>query len=95
LEASNKKEEGVKMSINMEKFASVGHFAKFDPHVSVEARVAVVKMQCHCCGFEPDEGVVPPRICPKCHSRSWERYARPGGILDNADRFTPADRYTS
>jgi Zn finger protein HypA/HybF involved in hydrogenase expression len=75
------------MSINMDGFASAGHFAKFDPHVSMESRVAVVKIQCRCCGFEPEEAVVPPRICPKCHSRSWERYARPGGILANADRY--------
>jgi len=76
------------MSINMESFASAGHFAKFDPYLSSATRVAVVKVQCRCCGFEPEEAVVAPRICPKCHSRSWEQYARPGGTLENADRYS-------
>ena len=76
------------MSINMENFASNGHFVRFDPYVSTESRVAVVKVQCRCCGFEPEGAVVAPRICPKCHSRSWELYARPRGILENADRYT-------
>jgi hypothetical protein len=74
------------MSINMESFAAAGHFAKFDPHVSTLSRISVMTIQCRCCGFEPEEAVVAPRICPKCHSRAWEQYARPGGILENADR---------
>jgi hypothetical protein len=76
------------MSINMESFASAGHFARFDPHISPVARIAVVTVQCRSCGFEPEEAVIAPRICPKCHSRSWEHYARPGGILANADRYS-------
>lgn len=75
------------MSINMESFASFGHFARFDPYFSPEPSVAVVKVQCRCCGFEPEEAVIAPKICPKCHARAWERYARPGGTLANADRF--------
>ena len=75
------------MSINMESFAAKGHFATFDPYLQVQPRVAVSKVQCRCCGFEPEESVIPPRICPKCHARSWERFAKPGGILENADRY--------
>jgi hypothetical protein len=75
------------MSISLDNLASEGHFASFDPHVPLAPRVAVVIVQCRCCGFEPDEAVVPPPICPKCHGRSWERIPRPGGILKNADRY--------
>jgi len=75
------------MSISMDNFASAGHFAGFDPHLHTAPPVAVVRLQCRCCGFEPEGAVVPPPICPKCHGRSWERFARPGGILENADRY--------
>lgn len=75
------------MSISMERFASEGHFATYDPCHNVPSRVAVFQMQCRCCGFEPDDFVVAPRVCPKCHSESWERYAKPGSILENANRY--------
>jgi predicted Zn-ribbon and HTH transcriptional regulator len=75
------------MSISMDQFAAEGHFAKHDPHSTVRARAVVVKIECRCCGFEPEGAVVPPTICPKCHSRAWSRFAKPGGTLENADRF--------
>jgi len=75
------------MSISMERFASDGQFARFNPHAVGSQRVPLFQMQCHCCGFEPEDTVVPPRICPKCHSQAWERYAKPHSILDNADRI--------
>jgi predicted Zn-ribbon and HTH transcriptional regulator len=74
------------MSISMEPFASVGHYATYDPFASASHRVAVFQLQCRNCGFEPEEVVSAPRFCPKCHSTAWERFARPGGILENADR---------
>lgn len=74
------------MSISMEKFASEGQFARFDPHAAFAPRVSVVKIECKCCGFEPEDAVVPPRICPKCHSQAWARFAKPRGILENASR---------
>ena len=74
------------MSISMESFAAEGHFARFDPYTIPMAPVEVVKVQCRCCGFEPEDAVTPPRICPKCHSRAWERFAKPGGTLHYADR---------
>jgi hypothetical protein len=46
------------MSISMEKFASEGHFATFDPLVPIAARVSVITLQCRCCGFEPEDAVV-------------------------------------
>ena len=75
------------MSISMEKFASEGHFATYNPFPPSERRVNVFSLQCRSCGFEPDEAVTPPRLCPKCHGNAWERFARPGSILDNANRF--------
>jgi hypothetical protein len=75
------------MSIQMEAFASEGHFPTYDPYQAAPAKVAMFQLQCRSCGFEPEDAVVAPRLCPKCHSNSWERYTRPGSILDNAKRF--------
>jgi predicted Zn-ribbon and HTH transcriptional regulator len=50
-------------------------------------RQSVFQLQCHSCGFEPADVVVAPRICPKCHGESWERFAKPGSILENAKRY--------
>lgn len=75
------------MTISMESFGSQGHFATYDPFASSISRVTVFKIQCRCCGFEPEDVVVAPRTCPKCHSQSWERFARPGSILENANRY--------
>lgn len=75
------------MSISMERFGSEGHFATYDPFAQVPQRVAVFQMQCRSCGYEPENVVTPPRLCPKCHAESWERFARPGSILDNANRY--------
>jgi hypothetical protein len=75
------------MSISMEGFESHGHFAAYDPHQHHTGRITVFRLECRCCGFEPEDTVVAPRICPKCHSHSWERTARPGSILENADRY--------
>jgi predicted Zn-ribbon and HTH transcriptional regulator len=47
----------------------------------------IFQVQCRACGYEPEGGVVsPPRLCPKCHGEVWERFARPGSILANANR---------
>ena len=75
------------MSIGMQRFASEGHFATYDPFVRPPAAVGVFQLQCHSCGYEAENAVVPPRMCPKCHGESWERFAKPGSILDNAVRY--------
>ncbi len=75
------------MSISMEPFASGGHYPTYSPLESAVNRVAIFTLQCRSCGFEPYNAVVAPRLCPKCHSNAWERFARPGSILDNADRY--------
>ncbi len=75
------------MVISMEKFASEGHFATYNPFLRLVHRVAVFQLQCRSCGFEPEEAVTPPRLCPKCHGNAWERYAKPRSILDNAQRY--------
>ncbi len=74
------------MSISMDRFASEGHFTTYNAFSAPE-RVAVFQMQCRACGFEPDDAVIAPKVCPKCHSKSWERFAKPGGILENANRY--------
>ena len=75
------------MSISMERFGSEGRFATYNPISAGVQRVTIFQLQCRSCGFEPEGAVTPPRLCPKCHGEAWERYARPGSILDNADRY--------
>ena len=75
------------MSIAMEKFASEGHFATYDPFNGERQRVAVFTLQCRCCGYEPEAVVTAPRVCQKCGGEDWERFARPGSILENAERY--------
>ena len=75
------------MSIGTERFESHGHFATYDPFRASVQRVAVFTLQCRCCGFEPEGVVTPPKVCPKCHGETWERFARPGSILENASRY--------
>ena len=75
------------MSISMERFASEGHFATYDPAHLQPTHVTIFQLQCRSCGYEPEDSVVAPRLCPKCHSKSWERFARPGSILENANRY--------
>jgi hypothetical protein len=75
------------MSISMDRFASQGQFATYDPFAQTPRRVAIFTLQCRLCGFEPEDAVVPPKVCPKCHGQSWERFTRPGSILENAERY--------
>ena len=75
------------MSISMERFSAEGHFATFDPYVPQAQRISVFGLECRCCGFEPEDTVVAPRICPKCHSQAWERFPKPRSILENADCY--------
>jgi hypothetical protein len=74
------------MSISTESFASEGHFPTYNPAPATH-RVAIFTLQCRSCGFEPEDTVVAPKVCPKCHGSEWERFARPGSILDNAQRY--------
>lgn len=75
------------MSISMDRFASEGHFATYDPFQRNPHRAVIFQLQCRSCGFEPDDVVVAPKVCPKCHGESWERFAIPGSILENANRY--------
>jgi rubrerythrin len=75
------------MSISMERFASQGQFLTYDPKHAAAERQNVFSLQCRSCGFEPQDVVVAPRVCPKCHGESWERFAKPGSILQNAQRY--------
>ena len=75
------------MSISMERFASQGEFLTYDRNRAAASRQPVFQLQCRSCGFEPEDVVVSPRVCPKCHGESWERFARPGSILQNAKRY--------
>jgi hypothetical protein len=75
------------MSISMDRFASQGQFETYDPYRAVPQMTAMFTLQCRSCGYEPDDVVTAPRLCPKCHANSWERFTRPGSILENASRY--------
>jgi len=65
-----------------------GQFLTLESHPSAGKPVSMFVLQCHACGYEPDDCVRPPRLCPKCHSQSWDRFARPGSILANAQKYS-------
>ena len=75
------------MSISMDRFSSEGQFATYDAFGRAANRIQIFQIQCRNCGFEPDNAITPPRLCPKCHGEAWERFARPGSILTNANRY--------
>lgn len=75
------------MSISMDRFASEGHFETYNPFAQTPSRISVFTLQCRQCGFEPEDTVVAPRHCPKCHGQAWERFVRPGSVLENAERY--------
>lgn len=75
------------MSISMDQFGATGQFQTYDRYAVGAAPAMVFTLQCRSCGFEPEGAVVAPRFCPKCHSQGFERYAKPGSILNNADRY--------
>jgi len=75
------------MSISMERFGAQGQYVTYDPFARAVSRIAIFQLQCRCCGYEPEDSVVPPKVCPKCGAESFERFARPGSILENANRY--------
>ena len=75
------------MSISMERFESHGQYVTYDPFARNISRVAIFQLQCRCCGYEPEDTVTAPKVCPKCHGETFERFARPGSILENANRY--------
>ena len=68
------------MSIAMEKFASEGHFASYNPFSRETARIAVFQLQCRSCGFEPDAFVT-----ARVSARS--AVANPGNVLRGLGAF--------
>lgn len=89
-------QKGEIMSVNAEQFRSEGGFAACGRFHPGHERPAMFHLECHSCGFEPpDAALAPPPVCPKCHGGAWERYARPGSILeafDHASRCGPGHR---
>ena len=75
------------MSISQDRFTAEDLFETYDPFRPDAARIAVFRVQCGTCGHEPEDPMSPPRKCPKCHERHWERFTLPGSILDNAERY--------
>jgi hypothetical protein len=75
------------MSIGSDSFAAHGLFQTFDPHAVAITRVDIHQTQCRSCGYEPENQLTPPKVCPKCRSQHWERFTLPGSILKNSARY--------
>ena len=75
------------MSIGADAFAASGLHRTYDPYAAEEPRVEMHQTQCRGCGFTPDDGLNPPKRCPKCRSQSWERFNLPGSILTHSKRY--------
>ena len=58
----------------MEPFGSGGPYLRYDPPAEPYPVVVSPQMQCPACGFDPENGRLPPLACPRCGSRSWQRY---------------------
>ena len=76
-------------SFSMQHLVSGKRPTKYDPYQPALDRTIVFQVQCRMCSYEPEDTLHPPRTCPKCHGQSWERFARPGSILNNAERYAP------
>jgi hypothetical protein len=75
------------MSINMEPFGWQALISKQAPSMDLPERMFPFALQCRGCGFEPEDQVVAPRHkCPKCAATAWERFVRPGSLLEHAER---------
>jgi len=75
------------MSFSLNNLVARKDLARYDPYQTTADRTMVFQVQCRMCSYEPENLLHPPRTCPKCHSQSWERFARPGSILQNANRY--------
>ena len=68
------------MSISMERFESSECFAN-DPRASEGPPPLTSTLHCCQCAYQPDDPLVAPRVCPRCHGSSFERVAVPGILL--------------
>ena len=75
------------MTIGADAFAADGLHPTYDPYVADAPRVDIFQTQCHSCGYEPEDPLAPPTSCPKCSSKTWERFNLPGSILTNSKRY--------
>ncbi|MGA2233628.1 MAG: hypothetical protein ABSH22_22195 [Tepidisphaeraceae bacterium] len=76
------------MSIAMERFGSTDHQFKSLASSPSENLVFPYRLQCRACGFEADNGIVPPPRCPRCTGSAWERFALPRSLLAGPARRT-------
>ena len=58
-------------------FPSVGTTIE-KPAQTEAAATRVWMVNCHNCGFEPEDSTVPPRRCPKCGGSAFEWFFAPG-----------------
>ena len=74
------------MSIAMERFGSYEQLSESRVSGGMPDSAFPYRLQCRSCGFEPDDAIIAPPRCPKCHGSAWERFAFPRNLLMNADR---------
>ena len=69
------------MSISMERFDSSGRFATYDPGASDGPAALTSALHCRDCGYQADDPLCGPRVCPRCLGSSFERLPVPGCLL--------------
>ena len=79
------------MSISMEPFGWQAISSHQPSSAQSPKRMFPYHLQCRACGYEPEDLVLAPRAkCPKCAATAWERFTRPGSLLDDAERRSTA-----
>ena len=51
-------------------------FSSEDPAIESRRPGTPVRLECRWCGYEADDPIVPPTVCPKCHGSTWQRSGR-------------------
>ena len=77
------------MSISVDRSSPEGHFQTFPVRPRRNRHTSMVQLECHACGYQAEDPITPPAVCPKCHGSAWERSPRPGSILENAVAADP------
>ena len=74
------------MSIANDSFQFTGHFLRALTSAHAVRNISPYHVECRYCRYRVEEGVSTPKMCPKCHGASWERFLRPGSLLEACRR---------
>jgi rubrerythrin len=75
------------MSIAMDHYESDERQRETRVWSGLRGPVFPYRFECRTCGYGPPDGIAAPKQCPKCFASGWERFALPGSLLTNIDRY--------